>query len=61
MLSTHASLFKYRFDIVGYGCSTCVGNTAPLSEAVLSAVKQVKRGLAHLSAFLFLFNFKKIL
>lgn len=33
--------FKCRFEIVGYGCSTCVGNTAPLSEAVLNAVKQV--------------------
>ncbi|ELK27609.1 Iron-responsive element-binding protein 2 [Myotis davidii] len=28
------------FEVVGYGCSTCVGNTGPLSEAVLSAVKQ---------------------
>lgn len=27
---------------MGYGCSTCVGNTAPLSEAVLGAVKQVR-------------------
>ncbi|XP_045863366.1 iron-responsive element-binding protein 2 [Meles meles] len=33
-------LSKLGFEIVGYGCSTCVGNTAPLSEAVLSAVKQ---------------------
>ncbi|XP_006511398.1 iron-responsive element-binding protein 2 isoform X1 [Mus musculus] len=33
-------LSKLGFDIVGYGCSTCVGNTAPLSEAVLNAVKQ---------------------
>lgn len=30
-----------RFEVVGYGCSTCVGNTGPLSEAVLSAVRQV--------------------
>lgn len=28
------------FEVVGYGCSTCVGNTGPLSEAVLTAVKQ---------------------
>ncbi|ELW70677.1 Iron-responsive element-binding protein 2 [Tupaia chinensis] len=33
-------LSKLGFEIVGYGCSTCVGNTAPLSEAVLNAVKQ---------------------
>lgn len=51
MLFSHVSLFKCRFEIVGYGCSTCVGNTAPLSEAVLNAVKQVKCGLAYLRAF----------
>lgn len=33
-------LSQLGFEIVGYGCSTCVGNTAPLSEAVLNAVKQ---------------------
>ncbi|XP_054444771.1 iron-responsive element-binding protein 2 [Pteronotus mesoamericanus] len=33
-------LSKLGFEVVGYGCSTCVGNTAPLSEAVLNAVKQ---------------------
>ncbi|XP_005852889.1 PREDICTED: iron-responsive element-binding protein 2-like, partial [Myotis brandtii] len=33
-------LFCRRFEVVGYGCSTCVGNTGPLSDAVLSAVKQ---------------------
>ncbi|XP_025774436.1 iron-responsive element-binding protein 2 [Puma concolor] len=33
-------LSKLGFEIVGYGCSTCVGNTAPLSEAVLNAIKQ---------------------
>ncbi|XP_077703965.1 iron-responsive element-binding protein 2 isoform X3 [Canis aureus] len=33
-------LSKLGFEIVGYGCSTCVGNTAPLPEAVLNAVKQ---------------------
>lgn len=33
-------LSKLGFEIIGYGCSTCVGNTAPLSEAVLNAVKQ---------------------
>jgi len=33
-------LSQLGFEVVGYGCSTCVGNTAPLSEAVLNAVKQ---------------------
>ncbi|XP_054550698.1 iron-responsive element-binding protein 2 isoform X2 [Talpa occidentalis] len=33
-------LSRLGFEVVGYGCSTCVGNTAPLSDAVLNAVKQ---------------------
>ncbi|KAG8516399.1 Iron-responsive element-binding protein 2, partial [Galemys pyrenaicus] len=33
-------LSRLGFEVVGYGCSTCVGNTAPLPEAVLEAVKQ---------------------
>lgn len=45
VLSSHISVLKCRFEIVGYGCSTCVGNTAPLSEAVLNAVKQVNVSL----------------
>ncbi|XP_007478070.1 iron-responsive element-binding protein 2 [Monodelphis domestica] len=33
-------LSKLGFEVVGYGCSTCVGNTAPLPEAVLNAIKE---------------------
>uniref|UniRef100_A0A8C4YLL6 Iron-responsive element-binding protein 2 n=1 Tax=Gopherus evgoodei TaxID=1825980 RepID=A0A8C4YLL6_9SAUR len=29
-----------KFEVVGYGCSTCVGNTAPLPEAIRNAIKQ---------------------
>lgn len=29
------------FEVIGYGCATCVGNTAPLPESVVSAIKQV--------------------
>uniref|UniRef100_A0A8C9WFJ5 aconitate hydratase n=1 Tax=Scleropages formosus TaxID=113540 RepID=A0A8C9WFJ5_SCLFO len=28
------------FEVVGYGCATCVGNTSPLPEAVVNAIKQ---------------------
>ncbi|KAM9376461.1 iron-responsive element-binding protein 2 isoform 2-T2 [Pholidichthys leucotaenia] len=28
------------FQVIGYGCATCVGNKAPLPEAVVDAVKQ---------------------
>ncbi|NWH34365.1 IREB2 protein, partial [Chloropsis hardwickii] len=31
---------KLGFEVVGYGCSTCVGNTAPLPEAIRNAIKQ---------------------
>lgn len=31
-----------RFEVVGYGCSTCVGNTAPLPESVVDAIKEVR-------------------
>ncbi|KFO74154.1 Iron-responsive element-binding protein 2, partial [Cuculus canorus] len=33
-------LSKLGFEVVGYGCSTCVGNTAPLPEAMRNAIKQ---------------------
>ncbi|KFV61078.1 Iron-responsive element-binding protein 2, partial [Dryobates pubescens] len=33
-------LSKLGFGVVGYGCSTCVGNTAPLPEAIRNAIKQ---------------------
>ncbi|KAI3371046.1 hypothetical protein L3Q82_023685, partial [Scortum barcoo] len=32
------------FEVIGYGCATCVGNTAPLPEAVVDAIKQALRG-----------------
>ncbi|KAM4572535.1 iron-responsive element-binding protein 2 [Odontesthes bonariensis] len=28
------------FEVIGYGCATCVGNTAPLPEGVVDAIKQ---------------------
>ena len=29
-----------RFHIVGYGCTTCIGNSGPLSESVLGSINQ---------------------
>jgi aconitate hydratase len=29
-----------NFNLVGYGCTTCIGNSGPLPEAVSAAVKQ---------------------
>ena len=39
-----AGLTKYlerlRFNLVGYGCTTCIGNSGPMPEAIAAAVKQ---------------------
>jgi aconitate hydratase A / 2-methylisocitrate dehydratase len=34
------SLEKLRFNLVGYGCTTCIGNSGPVEEAIAGAVKQ---------------------
>ena len=34
-----ADLEALRFDVVGYGCTTCIGNSGPLPEPVEAAVK----------------------
>ena len=34
------SLEKLRFDIVGYGCTTCIGNSGPLPEAASRAITE---------------------
>ncbi|KAF4081113.1 hypothetical protein AMELA_G00157740 [Ameiurus melas] len=33
-------LNQLGFEVIGYGCATCVGNTAPLPESVVDAIKQ---------------------
>ncbi len=33
-------LEKLRFHLVGYGCTTCIGNSGPLPDAVSKAVKE---------------------
>ena len=30
-----------RFNVVGYGCMTCIGNSGPLSEPISEAVEKV--------------------
>lgn len=34
------SLNDLGFDLVGYGCTTCIGNSGPLDEVVESAIKE---------------------
>jgi aconitate hydratase A / 2-methylisocitrate dehydratase len=33
-------LDKLRFHLVGYGCTTCIGNSGPLPEAIGAAIKE---------------------
>ena len=33
-----------RFNLVGYGCTTCIGNSGPMPEAIAAAVKQGRPG-----------------
>src|SRR5260370_15729769 len=33
-------LDRLRFNLVGYGCTTCIGNSGPIPEALAAAVKQ---------------------
>ncbi len=35
-------LEELRFNVVGYGCTTCIGNSGPLSEEISAAVSQGK-------------------
>lgn len=39
-------LEKLNFHLVGYGCTTCIGNSGPLPENVASAVSQGKLNVA---------------
>ncbi|HSK99316.1 MAG TPA: aconitate hydratase [Rubrobacteraceae bacterium] len=33
-------LERLKFDVVGYGCTTCIGNSGPLPEAISEAVNE---------------------
>lgn len=34
-------LVKLGFDVVGYGCMTCIGNSGPLPDAMVEAIEKV--------------------
>jgi aconitate hydratase len=36
------SLKKLRFNVVGYGCTTCIGNSGPLPQPISDAIEQNK-------------------
>ena len=33
-------LEKLRFNLVGYGCTTCIGNSGPLAESIAAGIKK---------------------
>lgn len=39
-----SGLLKYleqlKFDVVGYGCTTCIGNSGPLDQAIIDAINK---------------------
>ena len=37
-----SSSLTRRFNLVGYGCMTCIGNSGPLPDAVVQAVDKVR-------------------
>ncbi len=39
-------LEKLNFHLVGYGCTTCIGNSGPLPDAVAEAVHEGKLNVA---------------
>jgi aconitate hydratase len=39
-------LDKLKFNLVGYGCTTCIGNSGPLPEAVANVVNSSKLNVA---------------
>ncbi len=40
-------LEKLKFNLVGYGCTTCIGNSGPLSDSLIEAIE--KKGLISVS------------
>src|SRR3712207_6963767 len=42
-------LEKLGFYLVGYGCTTCIGNSGPLPEPVSNAVNEADRSEEHTS------------
>jgi aconitate hydratase len=34
------ALEKLRFNLVGYGCTTCIGNSGPVAEPIAAAIKE---------------------
>lgn len=40
-MSNNPFVSSASFEVVGYGCMTCIGNSGPLPEPVVEAITQV--------------------
>lgn len=38
-------LSKLGFDVVGYGCMTCIGNSGPLPDIIVETIEKVMKHL----------------
>lgn len=45
--------FAVSFEVVGYGCMTCIGNSGPLPDPLVEAITQVPTGFFHIFIFLY--------
>jgi len=41
-------LSKLGFDIVGYGCMTCIGNSGPLPDTMIETIEKVEYLISYL-------------
>lgn len=39
--------YLFSFNIVGYGCMTCIGNSGPLPDAVADVIEKVSIRIRH--------------
>lgn len=37
------ALTQLGFDVVGYGCMTCIGNSGPLEDSIVDAIEKVEK------------------
>lgn len=35
------ALNKLGFDVIGFGCMTCIGNSGPLDDSIVDAIEKV--------------------
>lgn len=54
------ALTQLGFDIVGYGCMTCIGNSGPLPDSMVEAIEKVCIYSIHCFVILLLFYLRRV-